>query len=212
MTNKVGIFGFSGMARDLGDIALEAGLVPVYIVRDSAEAAQADSTYSVILEVDLPKFDGMEYVIGIGDCAVREKVYERFKDKLKFRNLIHPATSFGRGQLDRINRSIGVVVCAGVRMSNNIEVGAFTLFNMNATIGHDCVVEDFSVVSPGACISGNVHIERSVWIGTGATVNQGAPDRKLVIGARSVVGSGAVVVKDCEHDGTYVGIPAKRIK
>lgn len=97
-------------------------------------------------------------------------------------------------------------------MTNNIDVGAFTLFNLNATVGHDCLIDNFATVSPGACISGNVHIKRSAWIGTGATINQGTPGRKLVIGARSMVGSGAVVVKDCEADGTYVGIPAKRIK
>lgn len=212
MTNKVGIFGFSGLAREVGDIAWEIGFSPVYVIRDPEEAVGADDSVSVILESDVLKHPGMEFVIGIGDNAIREKVYERFKDKLKFRNLIHPHSSFGRGQLDRINRSIGVVVCAGVRMTNNIDVGAFTLFNLNATVGHDCLIDNFATVSPGACISGNVHIKRSAWIGTGATINQGTPGRKLVIGARSMVGSGAVVVKDCEADGTYVGIPAKRIK
>ena len=49
-------------------------------------------------------------------------------------------------------------------------------------------------------------------IGTGAAVNQGTPSAKLVIGARTVVGSGAVVVKDCDEDAVYVGIPARRIK
>lgn len=212
MNNRIGIFGFSGLAREIGDIALENGLSPLYVLRDIHEAGSADESASFILEADVLRYAGMEFVIGIGDGSVRKKVYDRFKDRLKFRNLIHPQASFGRGQLDQINLSKGVVVCAGVRMTNNIRVGDFTLFNLNATVGHDCIIDEFAVVSPGACISGNVHIQQSAWIGTGATVNQGEPSKKLVIGAGSMIGSGAVVVKDCEPGGTYVGIPAKRIK
>ncbi|MEB3097114.1 acetyltransferase [Achromobacter sp. D10] len=212
MTNKVGVFGFSGWAREIGDIALAIGLSPVYVVRDKGEATGADDRFDIILEADVLNHAEMDFVIGIGDGAIRKKVYDRFKDKLTFRNLIHPHASFGHGQLDRINQSKGVVVCAGVRMTNNIEVGNFSLFNLNATVGHDCIIEEFSAVSPGACVSGNVHIEQAVWIGTGATINQGTPDQKLVIGAGSMIGSGAVVVKSCEPGGTYVGIPAKRIK
>jgi acetyltransferase-like isoleucine patch superfamily enzyme len=106
----------------------------------------------------------------------------------------------------------GVIVCAGVRFTNTIAVGDFCLFNLNATIGHDVVVDDFVNIAPGAAISGNVHLETRVWIGTGAAVNQGSPGARLVVGQDAVVGSGAVVVRDCEPGGVYVGVPARRIR
>ena len=153
----------------------------------------------------------MKYAIGIGDNAVRQKVAQRFGKDLHFVNLIHPSASFGKGQLEAIDASRGVIVCAGVRFTNNIRVGNFTIFNLNATIGHDSIIDDYVTVSPGANISGNVHICTRCWIGTGAAVNQGKAEAKLVIGAGTVVGSGSMVVRDCESDATYIGVPAKRI-
>jgi acetyltransferase-like isoleucine patch superfamily enzyme len=74
------------------------------------------------------------------------------------------------------------------------------------------MVEDFVNVAPGACISGNVHLGARCWVGTGAVVNQGNGSSKLQIGADTIVGSGSVVVRDCEPNAVYVGIPARRLK
>jgi acetyltransferase-like isoleucine patch superfamily enzyme len=125
-------------------------------------------------------------------------------------NLLHPGASFGKGQLERIERARGVIVCAGVRFTNGIEVGDFAIFNLNATVGHDCIIGDFVNVAPGANLSGYVHLHDGVWVGTNVAVNQGVPGQRLEIGAGTVIGSGSVVVKDCESDSVYVGIPAKK--
>lgn len=208
----LGIFGTSGFAREVNDIANELGFRTVCIARDQAELDAWISPGEVMLEHDVCRHDDMQFAIGIGENAVRQKVAQRFAGKLRFVNLIHPSASFGKGQRDAIDARKGVIVCAGVRFTNNIRVGNFTIFNLNATIGHDVIIDDFVNVSPGANISGNVHICNRCWVGTGAAVNQGTGGTKLVIGADTVVGSGSVVVKDCEPNAVYVGIPAKRIK
>jgi sugar O-acyltransferase (sialic acid O-acetyltransferase NeuD family) len=154
----------------------------------------------------------MQFAIGIGDNAVRQKVAQRFRGELPFINLMHPSATFGRGQREVISGGTGIVICAGVRFTNNIRVGDFTIFNLNATIGHDVIIEDFVNVSPGANISGNVHICARCWIGTGAQLNQGSSAAKLVIGNDTMIGSGSVVVKNCDAHAVYVGVPAKRIK
>jgi acetyltransferase-like isoleucine patch superfamily enzyme len=99
-----------------------------------------------------------------------------------------------------------------VRFTNNIQIGDFSIFNLNATISHDVVIDDFVYVAPGAHVAGNVHIGTRCWIGTGAAINQGSSDARLFIGADTVIGSGAVVVKPCEASAVYVGIPARRVK
>jgi acetyltransferase-like isoleucine patch superfamily enzyme len=91
-------------------------------------------------------------------------------------------------------------------------VGAFCVFNLNATVGHDCVFEDFANVAPGATISGNVRVATRSWIGTGAAINQGSNTEKLLIGVDTTIGSGSVVVKSTDASAVYAGIPAKRIK
>ena len=99
-----------------------------------------------------------------------------------------------------------------MRFTNNIAIGEFSIFNLNATVGHDVIVEDFVNVAPGVNISGNVHLGTRCWIGTGAVINQGTNESKLTIGSDTTIGSGSVVVKKCEANAVYVGIPAKRIK
>ena len=209
---RLGIFGTSGHAREVGDIAVELGYLPIYIARDQTEHDIWTYPDDVMLESEVDGHSDIEFVIGIGENAVREKVAQRFADKLRFASLIHPSASFGQRQRESIEECQGAVVCAGVRFTNNIRVGHFTLFNLNATISHDVIVEDFVTVAPGACISGNVHLGHGCWVGTGAAINQGSNIRKLHVGANTVIGSGSVVVRDCEPDAVYVGIPARRIK
>jgi sugar O-acyltransferase (sialic acid O-acetyltransferase NeuD family) len=210
--NRLGIFGTSGYAREVADIAVDLGYEPLFVARDQHEADAWAFPDEVVLETEVERHLDIPYAIGIGENAVRERVAGRYLGRLRFATLIHPDASFGRGQREAIEGRQGVVVCAGVRFTNNIRVGDFTIFNLNATIGHDVIVDDFVSVAPGVCISGNVHLRSGCWIGTGAAVNQGTNEAKLVIGARTTVGSGAVVVKDCDEDAVYVGIPARRIR
>jgi sugar O-acyltransferase (sialic acid O-acetyltransferase NeuD family) len=210
--SSVGIFGTSGFAREVADIVAALGDRPVLVARDQAEIDATMFGGEVILEAAIDRDPEMGFAIGIGDNTVRETVARRFADRVRFVTLIHPSATFGIGQREAIEARRGVVVCAGVRFTNNIAVGDFAVFNLNATIGHDCIVEDFVNVSPGAAISGNVHLRTRSWIGTGAAVNQGTNEARLTVGADTVVGSGAVVVKDCDDDAVYVGIPARRIR
>lgn len=209
---KIGIFGTSGFAREVGDIAFYLGFEPIYVARDQREADEWALTGEVILEQDVHLLKEADFAIGIGENQVRRKVAARYAHQLRFTNLIHPSATFGMGQLAALADRQGVIVCAGVRFTNNIQVGNFTIFNLNATVGHDVICEDFVNIAPGANISGNVHIEAGCWVGTGAAINQGDIVTKLRIGANTTIGSGSVVVKPCDHDAVYVGIPAKRIK
>lgn len=210
--NRIGIFGMSGMARETGDIAWELGLEPVYIAHDQAEMEACSLSGQVILESDIDRYLDMEYVIGIGDNYVRQCISQRYAGRLNFTNLIHPSASFGREQRKQIEAKQGVIICAGVRFTNNIQIGDFCIFNLNSTISHDVVIDEYVYVAPGAHITGNVHIEPRAWIGAGAVVNQGNEILRRRIGADTTIGSGAVVVKDCESNALYVGIPARRIK
>lgn len=209
---RIGIFGTSGMAREAGDIAWELGLEPVYVARDQAELDSYVFPDQVILESNIDRYQDMGYVIGIGDNGIRQRIAKHNVERVKFVNLIHPNATFGRGQRELIEAKRGVIICAGVRFTNNIQVGDFCIFNLNSTISHDVVIDEFVYVAPGAHITGNVHIKKRVWIGTGVSINQGTETLKRRIGSDTTIGSGAVVVRDCEPNAIYVGIPARRIK
>jgi len=208
----IGIFGTSGFAREVADIAHELGHDVIYIARDDIERKACLFSNDVILESDIKQHEKMQYVIGIGNNAAREMVAQRFLNQLTFVNLIHPSASFGHLQRDIIKQKKGVIICAGVRFANNITIGDFTIFNLNATLGHDVIVEDFVNVAPGANISGNVRLNARCWIGTGAAINQGSMDDKLTIGSDTVIGSGSMVSKSCESNAVYFGVPVRKIK
>jgi sugar O-acyltransferase (sialic acid O-acetyltransferase NeuD family) len=204
------IFGTGGFARETQDIARVLGLEGIFIASSETERDAWRGPEAVILEDQIDAKADAAFAIGIGDNAVRAKIAARYSDRLHFVNLIHPSATFGKDQLDAIERHRGVIVCAGVRFTNNIEVGDFTIFNLNATIGHDVIVEDFVNIAPGANVSGCVHLCERVWIGTNAAINQGSASQRLLVGSGTVIGSGSVVVRDCEPNSIYVGIPAKK--
>ena len=210
--NRIGIFGTSGMAREAGDIAWAIGLEPVYVARDESELDTWNFSAQVILEQDIRLHTEMSYVVGIGESSIRKAVARRFKDQIRFTNLIHPRATFGRGQREVLENCMGTVVAAGARFTSGISVGDFCIFNQNTTIAHDCEVGSFVHVAPGANLSGNVHLQDGCWIGAGAVINQGSLTKKLTVGYNTVVGSGAVVTNNCDPNAVYVGVPAKRIK
>lgn len=209
---RFGIFGTSGMAREAGDIAYDLGYSPLYVARDKAELDAWNFSDEVVVEANLHRYKDIEFVIGIGENAVRQRVVQRFANEINFSNLIHTSATFGQGQRTLIEKKQGVIVAAGVRFTSNIQVGNFAIFNQGAIIAHDVELGDFVHIAPGSIISGNVDIGYGCWIGAGAIINQGTNQKKLHIGKNTVIGSGAVVIRSCESDAVYVGVPAKRIK
>jgi sugar O-acyltransferase (sialic acid O-acetyltransferase NeuD family) len=101
----------------------------------------------------------------------------------------------------------GVIICAGTILTVNIKIGNHVIINLNCTIGHDTIIEDYCSMMPTVKINGNNHLHKGVYVGTGATFIH-----QVTIGAWSTIGAGAVVVKDIPENVIAVGIPAKVIK
>jgi maltose O-acetyltransferase len=59
----------------------------------------------------------------------------------------------------------------------------------------------------GRTTTAPVIIGDGTWIGTGAIVLPG-----VTIGEGCIIGAGTVVTGDCEPDGMYVGVPARRVR
>jgi sugar O-acyltransferase (sialic acid O-acetyltransferase NeuD family) len=206
------ILGTGGQARDVAEIADVTGYRPVFVTRDARVIASWALTDEIAHEDEVVVRTSEMFAIGIGDNRVREKVAARLRGTLCFPALIHPDTSFGRGQWKRAAATEGSILFAGVRITANVHIGDFCIINVNATLSHDVELHDFASISPGANIAGNVRIGKGALIGIGAAVNQGDDTRKLEIGDWCVIGSGAVVTHDCASDSVYAGVPARKIQ
>ena len=142
-----------------------------------------------------------ELIIGIGDPRIKQIIVEQLSDtNLAYANLVGDYTVFDKANI----RGTGTVICDGVKATTDYKIGSHVLVNLNATIGHDVIIEDYCSIMPGVNISGAVTIGEGTLIGSGATILQG-----ITVGRNCVVGAGAVVTKDVPDNTTVVGVPAK---
>lgn len=158
-------------------------------------------------------FGGCEYlsaledvyaVCAVGSSNVRKKIIEKLKDtSVKFATLVDPSVLYSNS----VKIGEGAIVCAGTIITVDVNIGDHVIVNLDCTIGHDAVIDDFVTIYPSVNVSGNVLISECSELGTGTQIIQG----KKVI-SNTIIGAGAIVVKDCLESGTYVGSPAKKIK
>lgn len=144
-------------------------------------------------------------LVGVGATPARLRIVRSIREVSgnPFPTLIHPLAWLG----NRITLGDGTVVCAGNLLTTDMTIGRHVILNLDCTVGHDSVVEDFVTVAPSVNISGNVAIGVGCDLGTGATLIQG-----VKIGHWTTVGAGAVVVRDIPANVTAVGVPAQPIK
>jgi len=86
-------------------------------------------------------------------------------------------------------------------------IGNHCILNSGCRVDHDCKLQDFVHVAPGAVLCGDVVVGEGSFIGAGATVLPG-----VKIGSWSTIGAGSVVTRDVSSNALVVGIPARVIK
>jgi len=142
-------------------------------------------------------------IIGVGDNYTRSKIAEdiikQYPD-FEFINLIHPRAIVA----DDIEFGVGNVIMAGATVNPGTRFSNHCIANTNCTIDHDCVLENYSSIAPGATLGGNVSLGEGSAVSLGANVIQG-----IKIGEHSVIGAGATVVNDIDKNIVAYGTPAK---
>lgn len=111
--------------------------------------------------------------------------------------------------MDEVMIGEGAILSPFVTLTSNIRIGRGFHANIYSYVAHDCVIGDFVTFAPGVMCNGNVHVRDHAYVGTGAVLKQGTPDKPLVIGEGATVGMGAVVTKDVPAGATVVGNPAR---
>ena len=193
------------IVEDINEISQEWNLLG--FIDDNKELIGKEiNGYKVLGDREfLNNFDKEVYVvIAIADHCIKEELVQYLTNKnIQYATLIHPSV--------KINRSIsigkGCIIYQNVIMTVNINIGNNVIISPKCGIGHDSIIKDYVSLLWNVNVSGNDIIEEGVMMGSGSTVIQGKK-----IGKASIVGAGAVVIKDVDIYSTVVGVPAKTIK
>jgi sugar O-acyltransferase (sialic acid O-acetyltransferase NeuD family) len=86
------------------------------------------------------------------------------------------------------------------------KIGHHCIVNSNATVEHDCQIDDFVHIAPGVTICGGVTVGEETLVGANATV---LPN--CVIGKNVIIGAGTVVTKNIPDNTLVMGVPGKII-
>jgi len=143
--------------------------------------------------------------IAIANSLVREKLDQKLQRDGVCQVAVCGDYSFVRGA----TLAEGSILGPFVDVTANVHIGRCFHANGYSYVGHDCIIGNYVTFAPRVSCNGNVHIEDHAYIGTGAILKQGTPEKPLVIGKGAVVGMGAVVTKDVPPGVTVVGNPAR---
>lgn len=195
------IIGASGHGKVVADIAKLNGYESILFFDDNEFLKECGAYPVVGTTADIRNFEG-DVIVAIGNSSIREKIQNSLYDR-NVPILIHPSAVID----STVKISEGTVVMAGAVINADAVVGNGCIINTCSSVDHDCIIGDFVHVSVGAHVAGTVNVGDRTWIGIGAVVSN-----NLNICADCKIGAGAVVVKDIEIEGTYVGVPVRKVK
>lgn len=208
---RIVIIGGGGHAQVVADILFrmrEAGqdIAPAGFLDDNPElAGRSFLGLPVLGTIDrLTEVPHDAVIIAIGDNRKRSALYKALEDRgERFATARHPGTTIAPD----VRIGPGSMISAGVIVNPGSAIGADVILNTGSTADHHNRIGNHAHIAPGVHMGGGVTVDEGVLVGIGATV---MPCRR--IGAWSVVGAGAVVVRDIPPGLTVIGVPAQELK
>lgn len=203
LDNDVYIFGTGGAAREAEYLCNRANISVIAFV-DKFNVGKVIHGIDIIHDNEYdPKYKA---VVSFNSPQIRKKLCEWVENiGGSLATLVDSSVIITSPHTTKIGK--GAIICAGSILSCDVTIGNSCYINMLSTVGHETILGDYVTMAAGVIISGNVTIGNECYIGNNCSIRE-----YINICSRTILGMGTVVVKDITEPGTYIGIPARRLK
>lgn len=206
---RIAILGAGDLGRQIAHIALQNGYNVIGFFDDYFNQSFVEYGLPLLGKVGevvrmREKFDSVVIGIGYKHFSVRASLFRMMKDwDVPLASIIHHTAYVD----ETASIGEGVIIQARCVVDKDCKIGNNVFINISSTVAHDSSVGDHSFLAPCVAIAGATQIGACNFIGINATIIN-----RLQIVDNVVVGAGAVVVDNIVEAGTYIGIPARKIK
>lgn len=212
---RIAIYGAGGFGREVAWlielIAMTNNSIEAVCFIDDDEiicGANSNDLEVLSLSQAQEKYPKASVISGIGVPSLRMITMAKASTAgFGFTTLVHPNV-----MISKYNEiGVGAVICAGNILTTNIKIGKHVQINLDCTVGHDVIIEDYATLAPGVHVSGYVYIGKRVYIGTGAVIINGTKENPIIIEDDVIIGAGASVTQSIPKGMTWGGVPAKSL-
>lgn len=156
-------------------------------------------------EANEDEIQGKKFIVAIGNNSVRYDLMTKINDLAgETPTLIHPLAVISPSA----EIGEGVYIHANAYIWTSVKIANFCIISPNVVIAHHSVIEKACLVSTLSAVGASIKIAEKCFIGMGSTIMTGVSE----IGSNTIIGAGAVVVKNVESDSVYAGVPAKKLR
>lgn len=198
------LVGGGGHAKVVIDVLRAAGFEVAGFLDPDPAAAPIEGVRRLGGDADAPALreQGLTHaLVALGDNRLRRRIGERLReDGFTLVTAVHPSAVVSSSAWI----GAGVVVMPQAVINAAARVGDHVIVNTGAIVEHDCVLGAGVHLAPRSAMGGGCELGEEAFFGLGAVA------RPLSrIGARAVVGAGAVVIGAIAADVVAAGVPAR---
>ncbi|AUM97504.1 TPA: acetyltransferase [Clostridium botulinum] len=211
MNRKILLLGGGGHCKSVLDSLISRKLYTEIAIIDKKEnVGKSILGVSIIgCDDDLLKFykEGYTYAFvtlgSIGDPINRVKLFKKLKQiGFKIPNIIDSTAIIS----EYVDLAEGIYIGKNVVINVGTYIDKGAIINTSSIIEHDCIIGEFSHISPGSVLCGEVQIGANTHVGARSVVKQ-----QVKIGAKTLIGMGSVVLKNISENVIAFGNPCKEV-
>jgi sugar O-acyltransferase (sialic acid O-acetyltransferase NeuD family) len=141
---------------------------------------------------------GLPGVLGVTDPLERKRAVELLD--ISWETIVHPQAFVHPSSV----LGPGTVILEGAVVQPNVTIGRHVLIGANATVSHDCIIQDFACLGPGVDLAGTVRVGEGACFQVGSLVMP-----NIRIGKWATIGPRSAVIRDVPDRIAVDGTPAR---